>query len=210
MRLASRGRPAAAVVCAASLVLGAAGCSSDDAEATPANEPGASDSASPASADPTPVDPADGQSPGRYGVTYAIQDWDEHRDDVLVVGYKLALESFAGSVNTHQVTEGLQARFTKPLQRTLLGRVQFAWRTDLHVDPVARVRVLDSERRGASGSLTVCHWVDSADFKTADNELYGDPETGWEKVDIGLVQRQDTWRVATIDSVGRCPGGAPR
>lgn len=206
MRLASRGhRPAAAVVCAASLVIGVTGCGSEAPEA--AAEPSPTASESPATSSP---DSPNEQPVGRYGVTYEIQDWDQHRDDVVVVGYKQAFEAFGGSVNTHQVTDGLQARFTKPLQRTLLGRIQFAWGADLHVDPVAKVRVLSSKRSGAKGSLTVCHWVDSADFKTASNTLYGKPEPGWEKVEVDLVQRQRTWRVAQIDSVGRCPGGTPR
>jgi hypothetical protein len=174
----------------------AAGTASEPGSATPSPSPSPS---------AVPVQPR-----GAHDVTYRILNWEQYGDNPAVRSWKRIYELGNASVNARKMLPGMTRIATEEPLRLFVGQVQLAWRNNLHVKPVAKVRVQSATATGAKRRLVICQWVPSTDFYQANGKMYLGMEKQWNRFRYDMVRRDGRWMIDGITARGTCRGGAPR
>lgn len=188
--------------------LSACSGSDDDPEPSPTKTSSAAPATTPA---PEPTPAVVTQPPGANGVTYEIQNWDEHATDPAVLAWKQTLEAVGGSANSGKVLEPVRAGMSKKVLRMFVSSLQQAKRGNWHVEPVGKVRIESAETTSSRSKLAVCSWGPSTVYLTEDGKSPDGDENldVWSKQTFELALRDGRWVITAAASDGTCPGGAP-
>lgn len=183
-----------------SLLGGVSACSGSDDKADP--KPTATESTTAA---PTPSP----QPTGADGVTFELQNWDDHADDPAVLAWKTTNEGIAASVNDGKLLPAARAGLTKRVLRLYLPSLQESWKQDWHVKKVGKARVESARTTDSSSRLVMCVWAPSTGFYDKKNTYVGKSENFWRKQRVKLALTGDQWVVTSFKFDGKCPGNEP-
>lgn len=176
------------------LVLGLSACNgdSDEPQATP--EP----------TETTPTGPPP-QPEGKYGVTYTIQNWDEHYEDEAVLAWKQSIESMAGSINTGKLTPEFRRSYAKAPRDTYVAAFNYATERDMKLPEQGDARIDEANTSESSSDLVVCVWAPTTDYIDDDKAA----EEIWRKYVVSMEVSDGRWMVMESEADGECSGEAP-
>ncbi|KQY55772.1 hypothetical protein ASD11_14795 [Aeromicrobium sp. Root495] len=191
----SRTRGTSLTAAGVALAVGLCGCS--DGKSAPAPTRTA--------ASPGPSPTPELQPEGADGVTWKVDNWEQHASDPAVLAWKQLSEALSASVNRRRLVPAVTSLASKKTLRPIIENVRFAWSHDLHVRPTALSHVVRADRRGSKVRLLTCSWATSVNYYDADGTYYGGPaEERWIK-DAWTVEPVDgRWVVTSMDRSGRC------
>lgn len=187
-------RRPAVLVASVMLVLGLSACNgdSDEPQATP--EP----------TETTPTGPPP-QPEGKYGVTYTIQNWDEHYDDEAVVAWKQSTEAMAGSINTGKLTPEFRSGYAKGPRDDYVEAFNYATERDMKLPEQGDARIDKAETSESTAALEVCTWAPTTDYVNDE----GSAEEIWRKYEVSMEVSDGRWVITEEDLDGECSGEAP-
>jgi hypothetical protein len=193
-------------VALAGLLLGVSACGgNDDEKADPKpTEPTSTQT----TASPTPTTPV--QPKGADGVTYDVLNWETYAEDPVVMAYKVTNEALTASINRRTVLPALRQGVDKAFLRTTVSNMKFVEQKRWHVPNIASVKVEDVSTTGSKAVLTVCVWRPSYGYYDKNNKIVGTPDRWWDKQITRLTKSGERWVVTSVDTKGKCPGGAPK
>lgn len=190
-----------ASIAALALLLGVSACGGDDDKADP------KPTKTTASASPRPTTSA--QPEGADGVTYRIQNWDEHSDDPVVLAYKTTNEAYTASINQRKVLPAFRRGVANGFLRKVVGDMKFVKKKGWHLPDEVIVKVRTVRTTGTQAVLTMCVWRPSNSYYDKKNKVVGPTERWWDREITRLSQSGGRWILTKVDIKGKCPGGAP-
>lgn len=202
------GVPALATVLA--LALSACGGDSEPS-ADPAPTPsetasGPSESESPSStASPTPTTPK--QPRGEYGVTYRIQNWKRYAQNPVVLGWKKAWEASGGAFNRGEVLAEVRRTHGGGALRDTVSSIQEAAANNWRVKKVARVRMRDVRRQGATATVDACVWAPSVSVFKANGEPLDPLRREWINLTSQMRRQDGTLKLTSFAYRDPCKSG---
>jgi hypothetical protein len=195
-------------IVALSSVLSACGGSDEEPTSSPTKTSSAPAATTPA---PTPTVPA--QPVGANGVTYEIQNWDQHAADPAVLAWKQTMEAVGGSTNTGKLLEPVTAGMAKRVLRPYVQSLGEAWDGGWTLQPVGKVRIDSAATTGNKAKLVTCLWGPSISYYDKDDQPVGassvDEIKVWSRQQVEMTSRDGRWIISKLEFKDTCPGEAP-
>ena len=103
----------------------------------------------------------------------------------------------------------MRAGLTKRGMTAYAATLTQAKKLDLQISPLAKVRVRSVTTAQQPATLVLCSWMPSLSYLYANGKVLGGSHRYWVKQTVGLRSVAGTWRIDTVETAGKCPGGPP-